>query len=424
MGLSVFEKTAGSILRIHEKTPLLKKVPPKNLGIILLLIVVNCIVWAAVGVVLAYHRSLVATAVLAYTLGLRHALDADHIAAIDLMTRRLIASGRKPVAVGTFFALGHSTIVIITSIAVAATAASLSNRFDDFAKIGGIIGTAVSTAFLWILALGNAYILFRLVRRMLKIMKTPVLVPGSELEDEEKQNEDVFHLNGGGILVRCFGWAFKIVDRSWKMYPLGVLFGLGFDTSSEIALLGIASIEATKGTSIWLILIFPLLFTAGMALLDTVDGALMSALYMSASGANDEIAILYYSIVLSVVTVMVAIVIGVIQIFNLILNVAEPKGRFWDGVEKAADSYDIIGGCIVGFFVLVAVGSVLYYKRWRRMVDEKRQSLPVVIDEESDYAVASSQEDLVTRDDDMDNKQLRDPVAYTVELPNGYASRS
>lgn len=162
-----------------------------------------------------------ATAILAYTLGLRHALDADHIAAIDLMTRRLIASGRKPVAVGTFFALGHSTIVIITSVAVAATAASLSNKFDDFERIGGIIGTSVSTAFLWILAIGNAYILFTLIRRMMEIMRTPIAAPGSE--DEEKLNEDVFNLNGGGILVRVFGWAFKIVDRSWKMYPLGVL---------------------------------------------------------------------------------------------------------------------------------------------------------------------------------------------------------
>jgi nickel/cobalt transporter (NiCoT) family protein len=198
---------------------------------------------------------------------------------------------------------------------------------------------------------------------------------------------------------------------------------LGFDTSSEIALLGIASIEATKGTSIWLILIFPILFTAGMALLDTVDGALMSALYMSASGANDEIAILYYSIVLSVVTVMVAIVIGVIQIFNLILNVAEPTGRFWDGVEKAADSYDIIGGCIVGFFVLVAVGSVLYYKKWRRMVDKKRAGLPTAFDEESDYGVATSREELVSGEA-VDSKKQTEPVTYTVDLPSGYAGRS
>jgi len=127
------------------------------------------------------------------------------------------------------------------------------------------------------------------------------------------------------------------------MYPLGILFGLGFDTSSEIALLGIASIQAAKGTSIWLILIFPVLFTAGMALLDTADGALMMGLYTSTALAKDQVAILYYSIVLTGVTVVVAVVIGGIQMFSLVLNVAEPRGRFWDGVARAGDHYEIIG---------------------------------------------------------------------------------
>lgn len=127
------------------------------------------------------------------------------------------------------------------------------------------------------------------------------------------------------------------------MYPLGVLFGLGFDTSSEIALLGISSIQAAKGTSIWLIMLFPVLFTAGMCLLDTTDGALMMTLYTSTTLARDQIAILYYSIVLTVITVAVAMVIGVIQLLTLILNVAGPSGRFWDGVQQAADHYDVIG---------------------------------------------------------------------------------
>jgi nickel/cobalt transporter (NiCoT) family protein len=127
------------------------------------------------------------------------------------------------------------------------------------------------------------------------------------------------------------------------MYPLGILFGLGFDTSSEIALLGISSIQAAKGTSLWLILILPLLFTAGMCLLDTTDGALMMTLYTSTKIARDPIAVVYYNIVLTAITVLVALVIGVIQLLNLILNVAEPSGSFWDGVEVAGDHYDIIG---------------------------------------------------------------------------------
>lgn len=127
------------------------------------------------------------------------------------------------------------------------------------------------------------------------------------------------------------------------MYPIGVLFGLGFDTSSEIAVLGIASIQAAKGTDIWVILIFPLLFTAGMCMLDTTDGALMMALYTRTKDSRDPVIVLYYSIVLTVVTVIAALIIGVIQVLSLIYNVAEPSGPFWDGVERAGENYEIIG---------------------------------------------------------------------------------
>jgi high-affinity nickel-transport protein len=127
------------------------------------------------------------------------------------------------------------------------------------------------------------------------------------------------------------------------MYPIGVLFSLGFDTSSEVALLGISAIQAAKGTSIWVILIFPLLFTAGMCLLDTTDGALMMALYTRAVAARDPIIVLYYSIILTEVTVVVALIIGILQLLSLISNVANPQGKFWDGVNNAGDHYDIIG---------------------------------------------------------------------------------
>ena len=177
----------------------------------------------------------------------------------------------------------------------------------------------------------NIYILYKLVEQMKILIAT-----SSEAAQE-------FKIQGAGCLFHIFKKLFKLIDRPWKMYPLGVMFGLGFDTSSEIALLGIASIQGAKGTSIWLILIFPILFTAGMCLLDTIDGALMLALYTSTSLAKDPIAILYYSIVLTVVTVIVAVVIGVIQLLSLILHVAEPTGKFWDGVAIAGDHYDIIG---------------------------------------------------------------------------------
>lgn len=172
------------------------------------------------------------------------------------MTRRLVATGSKPVTVGTWFSLGHSTIVIITCIVVAATSGALEKRFEGFRNVGGVIGTSVSAAVLILLGIGNAWILWKLAQRMGAVLREEV--------DGDMQDDGAvagLNLEGGGLMVRLFKKVFKFIDRPWKMYPLGVLFGLGFDTSSEIAVLGISSIQAVQGTSIWLILIFPLLFT-------------------------------------------------------------------------------------------------------------------------------------------------------------------
>ncbi|RPA96009.1 NicO-domain-containing protein [Choiromyces venosus 120613-1] len=341
--------------RYHEKIPVLRALPIRVLVVIAAVAIVNMLCWAGVGVALSKHRALTGTSVLAYTLGLRHALDADHIAAIDLTTRKLIASGQRPVTVGMFFSLGHSTIVIVTSITVAGTAAGVSARFGDFARVGGIVGTSVSAAFLIILGVMNIYILYKLVKQLKMLMRSNqegVLFGEGIVGD--------WSMSGGGCLTTMFRGLFGFIDRPWKMYPLGV------------ALLGIASIEATKGTSIWLILIFPVLFTAGMCLIDTTDGALMSALYSTSSFAHDDIAIVYYSIALTLLTVLVAVVIGVIQILSLIQHVLEPTGRFWDGVEKVGERYDVLGGCIAGMFVATGVAAWLAYKPVRRVIDKKR----------------------------------------------------
>jgi nickel/cobalt transporter (NiCoT) family protein len=238
----------------------LKTLPLPVVRIIGLLLFVNIIVWAAVAVVLHYNPVMISSAVLSYTLGLRHALDADHISAIDLMTRRLIASGQRPVSVGTFFSLGHSTIVIITCVVVAATSGALRDRFDSFAYVGGIIGTSISAAFLIILSLGNGWVLHRLIRRLRQILHNPQPRQHGDGHDEDEATSNL-QLEGPGFMANVFRRVFRIVDRPWKMYPLGVLFGLGFDTSSEIAILGIASVQGAKGTNLWVILIFPILFT-------------------------------------------------------------------------------------------------------------------------------------------------------------------
>ncbi|GJN69181.1 hypothetical protein PCL_02543 [Purpureocillium lilacinum] len=375
----------GRRLTLPPKPGFLRPLPTNSLVAITSLVVVNAIVWAAIAVVLHFHPALISPAALSYTLGLRHALDADHISAIDLMTRRLIASGQRPATVGTFFSLGHSTIVIVTCIVVAATSGALRDRFDGFTRVGNIIGTAVSATFLIILCLGNGWVLYKLVKRLREVLASQRRM-GEDSEDENAANagNGQFDLEGAGFLARTFKFLFKAIDRPWKMYPLGVVFGLGFDTSSEVAILGIASIQAIKGTSIWLILIFPILFTSGMCLLDTTDGALMMALYTSKAFRRDVVAILYYSIVLTGITVFVSAFIGIIQVLSLVQNVAEPEGRFWDGVSDVGDHFDIIGGSICGVFVVVGLGSILLYKPWRRRMDAKRGQHQALIADDMD----------------------------------------
>ncbi|KIW02149.1 uncharacterized protein PV09_06634 [Verruconis gallopava] len=372
----------------HSKVPALRNLPFPAFAIIALLVFVNIAVWVGVGIVLHYHPALISTALLSWVLGLRHAFDADHISAIDLMTRRLIATGQKPVTVGTFFSLGHSTIVIVTSIVVAATASAVSKEFDSFSRVGGIIGSSVSATFLLLLGVMNLYIGYRLFMRMKRLLRTP---PGEELTDVEI-------LAGGGPLFNVLKRMFRLIDRPWKMYPLGVLFGLGFDTSSEIALLGISSIQSARGTSLWLILLFPLLFTAGMCMIDTADGALMMSLYSSASLARDQIAICYYSLALTGVTVVVAVFIGTVQFLILgasVISDEEAEKPFWKGVNALGDRYDIIGGCICGTFIMAGVVSFLVYKPWRRVVERKRTMLVPMEQPEEEDAVLYSEIDLI-----------------------------
>ncbi|KAK4083695.1 uncharacterized protein Triagg1_1357 [Trichoderma aggressivum f. europaeum] len=385
-------------VRLPPKPKFLHGIPSNSIRIIAILITVNILVWIVVAIVLHFHPALISSAALSYALGLRHALDADHIAAIDLMTRRLIASGQRPATVGTFFSLGHSTIVIITCIVVAATSGALRERFDGFQRVGNIIGTSVSAAVLIILCLGNGWVLYKLVKRLKEVLAQRRIGDGDALDEEDAaaaQANNQLQLTGGGFMTRLLKVFLKTIDRPWKMYPLGVVFGLGFDTSSEIAVLGIASVQAVQGTSIWLILIFPILFTSGMCLVDSTDGALMMALYTSKAFSRDVVAILYYSIVLTGITVVVSAFIGIIQVLSLAQNVANPTGRFWDGVSAVGDHFDIIGGSICGLFVIVGIGSVLVYGPWRRRVERRNREVFVVGADEDD--VEDEREDALPR---------------------------
>jgi nickel/cobalt transporter (NiCoT) family protein len=235
-----------------------------------LLLAGNLGAWAWALIAFTDRPALLGIAFLAYLFGLRHAFDADHIAAIDNVVRKLMQQGKAPYAVGFFFSLGHSSIVVLASVAIAMTATTLQARLGTPQAFGGTIGTVISALFLLIVGLANLFILRSVWAAFIGARR------GDPLHDEAL---DAL-LAGGGLLTRLFRPIFRAVSRSWHMYPIGFLFGLGFDTATEIGLLGISATQAAQGMSFWSILVFPALFTAGMSLLDTTDSVVMVRLWL------------------------------------------------------------------------------------------------------------------------------------------------
>ncbi|KAK9763708.1 hypothetical protein K7432_009376 [Basidiobolus ranarum] len=314
------------------------------------LAIFNIGIWVATAIAFRPYDGLISQAVLAYSLGLRHALDADHITAIDNVTRKLIQSGNRPCLVGFFFSLGHSTIVVAASIAVAATATAIASKFSDYQNIGSIIGTSVSGSFCILIGIMNAIVLFSIWRQLRTLQKERVY---REVDVDQM-------LNNGGILSRVLKRGFDFIDCSWKMYPLGVLFGLGFDTATEVTLLALSATQANSGLPIGLILFFPFLFTAGMALIDTLDGVLMLCTYTWAY--ISPIRKIYFNFTITLISVLIALMIGLCEIFDVIGDQLNLSGSFWRFMDNVNNSFDIIGPCIVGIFVFTWIGAVIAYK--------------------------------------------------------------
>jgi high-affinity nickel-transport protein len=245
-----------------------------------LLIAANVAAWLWAWAEFSDHPALLGTALLAYMFGLRHAFDADHIAAIDNVVRKLMQEGKSPQSVGFFFSLGHSSIVVLASIVIAATAAAMQGQLDAFHSIGGVIGTLVSAAFLLAIGLANLFILKGIWAAFNRVRH------GGRVADDDLDTL----LAGRGFLARIFQPMFRLVSRSWHLYPIGFLFGLGFDTATEIGLLGISATQAAQGPamgmSFWSIMVFPALFTAGMSLMDTTDSVMMTGAYGWASSTR------------------------------------------------------------------------------------------------------------------------------------------
>jgi nickel/cobalt transporter (NiCoT) family protein len=325
----------------------------KVLGIYSLLLVFNGAAWLWAIVALRHFPVLLGTAFLAYSFGLRHAVDADHIAAIDNVTRKLMQEGKRPIAVGFMFSLGHSTIVLLGSMTIAWTTLVLQQRVNVVKEIGGMVGTLLSIIFLFGIAVVNLVVLRSIWRTFSRVR-----------EGEPYVEEDLDLLLGGrGLLARLFRPMFRMITRSWHMYPLGVLFGLGFDTATEIGVLGISAAEASKGLSLWSILIFPALFAAGMALIDTTDNILMLGAYGWAF--VKPIRKLYYNLTITSVSVVVAFVVGGIEALGLLVGRFHLKGTFWNAVSRLNENFGTLGYFIVGLFFFSWVASVAFYK-WRR----------------------------------------------------------
>ncbi len=324
----------------------------KVIGMYVLLIGANIAAWLWALSAFRDYPILLGTAMLAYTFGLRHAFDADHIAAIDNVTRKLMQEGKRPVAVGFFFSLGHSTIVVLLSIAIAITATALQSRFDNFTSIGGVVGTLVSALFLFAIAIANLLVLISIYRTFQTVKS------GGKFVDEDLD----LMLSKRGFMGRILRRFYHLIERSWHMYPLGVLFGLGFDTATEVGLLGISATQAAQGMSIWSILVFPALFTAGMSLMDTTDSILMLGAYGWAF--VKPIRKLYYNLTITAVSVIIAVVVGGLEVLNLIgdqLGLTD-GGGFWGAIGAINDNFGTLGFIIVGIFVLSWLISFLVYR--------------------------------------------------------------
>ncbi len=310
----------------------------------------NVLAWAWAFALFSGRPAVLGTALLAWVFGLRHAFDADHIAAIDNVVRKLMHRGEKPRAAGLFFALGHSTVVVAAAALFAFAAAAMKGDIGVARNIGGAVGAAVSAGFLLLIAAANLVILagvwrtFRSVRR------------GGDLDHESL---DIL-LSGRGFLARLFRPLFAVVSKAWHMYPLGFLFGLGFDTATEIGLLSISAAEAAKGMSPWQTLVFPALFTAGMALADTADSAMMVGAYGWAF--VNPIRKLWYNLTITATSVVIAGFIGGVEVLGLIAEKLQLHGGAWAGVARLNHSLANFGFVVVGLFALAWIVSASIYK--------------------------------------------------------------
>lgn len=313
------------------------------------LLLANLGSWALLAHLARAIPLLLSQGALAYVLGLRHGFDADHIAAVDNTTRKLIGEGQRPLGVGLFFALGHSTIVTLLTLALVLGAPAVSRRMPALEHLGGLIGSFVSMAFLFFIAILNLLVL-RDVHRMLR-------------ESRGSPGEGAGGLDAAlarrGLMTRLLGRAFRAVSRSWHMYPVGLLFGLGFDTASEVALLGMATLAALHRMAPGVILVLPLLFAAGMTLVDTTDGVLMTAAYRWALASEERR--IRYNYVITLLSVIMALLVGSIEGMQVLGRQLHASFGPWVALERLP--FGTLGMILAVAMLAVWVGASLALRR-------------------------------------------------------------
>jgi len=324
-----------------------------------------------------HHRSdaagglAIGTGLTAYTLGLRHAFDADHIAAIDNTTRRLMADGRRPLSVGFFFSLGHSTVVfalaLLFSLGVKALAGQVEDDGSTLHDVTGLVGTGVSATFLYVIAALNAAVLVGIVR-VFRAMRRGVF-DEAELEA---------HLDARGFMNRLLGRFTLAIRAPWQMYPLGILFGLGFDTATEVALLFLAGSASGAGLPWYAILCLPILFAAGMSLLDTIDGSFMNFAYGWAF--SRPVRKVYYNLALTALSVAVALLVGTVELAGVLAQTLGARASFWTFLEHI--DMNTLGLVIIGMFVATsAIAGAIWRlagieERWDARLAEPEAGTP------------------------------------------------
>ena len=346
-------------------------------GMVLTVVLLNVVGWSMLFVALHghYHVSKTevfgfGTGVLAYTLGMRHAFDADHIAAIDNTTRKLIGDGKRPLSVGYFFSLGHSTVVfvlaVLLNVGIRALNGAVSNGGSGLHHWTGIIGTTVSGSFLCLIGLLNLVVL-------VSIIKVGRAMRQGQYDEEELERQ----LDSRGLVNRFLGGYAKRIDTPWKLYPVGVLFGLGFDTASEVALLVLAGTAVVGGLPFYAVIALPVLFAGGMCLFDTIDGCFMNFAYDWAFAK--PVRKIYYNLTITGLSVFVALFVGGVEILGLVAQEADLSGGLWGFMQD----FDInrAGYVIVGVFVVTWIVALAVWhfgeieRRWENQMGEARRTL-------------------------------------------------